>query len=36
MIAAFALGLLVSVALYEFANRRDRRDARRLLGRGPR
>jgi hypothetical protein len=36
VIAAFALGLLVSVALYELAHRRDRRDARRLLGRGPR
>lgn len=34
MIAAFAL--VVSVALYEFAHRRDRRDARRLFGRGPR
>jgi len=35
-LAAFAVGLVVSVALYELANRRDRRDVRRLLGRGPR
>ena len=36
MIAAFAIGLLVAVALHELGTRRDRRDARRLLERGPR
>ena len=36
VIAAFAVGLVVMVALHELATRRDARDARRLLGRGPR
>lgn len=36
MIAALAIGLLVAIALYELGTRRDRRDARRLLERGPR
>jgi hypothetical protein len=36
VIAAFAVGLVVMVVLYELGTRRDARDVRRLLGRGPR